>query len=43
MSDGQLTIDGKAQDIAPDQDVEILIGKDGALEVKLLASADAPQ
>lgn len=43
VSDGQLSIDGKAQDIAPGQDVEILLGKDGALEVKLVASADAAQ
>ena len=43
VSDGQLTVDGKTQLLEPDQDVEVLVGKDGAVEIKLVASADTAQ
>lgn len=43
VSADQLSVDGKTQVLEPGQDVEILVDKQGALAVKLVASADAPQ
>jgi autotransporter translocation and assembly factor TamB len=39
----QLTVDGKTQVLEPNQDVEVLVDKNGVLSVKLVASADAAQ
>lgn len=39
----QLTVDGKTQVIEPGQDVEIMVGENGDVSVKVLASADAAQ
>jgi hypothetical protein len=43
VSADQLSVDGKTQVLEAGQDVEILVDKQGALAVKLVASADAPQ
>jgi len=43
VSADQLTVDGKTQVLEPGQDVEILVGKEGDLSVKVVASADAAQ
>lgn len=43
VSADQLTVDGKTQVLEPVQDVEILVGKEGDLSVKVVASADAAQ
>lgn len=43
VSGDQITVDGKTQVLEPDQDVEVMVGKDGDLSVKVVASADAAQ
>jgi hypothetical protein len=43
LSGDQLTVDGKTQVLEPNQDVEIMVDKDGKVSLKLVASADAPQ
>ncbi|HSD92063.1 MAG TPA: hypothetical protein VLB11_03460 [Methyloceanibacter sp.] len=43
VSEAQLTVDGKTQQLEPDQDVEVVVGEDGTLAVKLVASADGAQ
>ncbi len=43
VSADQFTVDGKTQVLEPGQDVEILVDQQGAVSVKLVASADAPQ
>ena len=43
VSGDQLTVDGKTQVLEPGQDVDIMVGKNGDLSVKVVASADTAQ
>jgi hypothetical protein len=43
VSGDQLTVDGKTQVLEPGQDVDIMVGENGDLSVKVVASADTAQ
>ncbi len=43
VSGDQLTVDGKTQVLEPGQDVDIVVGENGDLSVKVVASADTAQ
>jgi len=43
ISGDQLTVDGETQVLGPGQDLDIRVAEDGAISVKFVTSADAPQ
>jgi hypothetical protein len=43
ISGDQLTVDGETQVLGPGQDLDIRMAEDGAISVKFVTSADAPQ